>query len=84
MEKIKRNHILRLQKNECTIELGFVLNDMLINFERVSDHCSNVAGCLLEMSQHGTMDMHKFLQDIRESNSAYEALYKEYTAKYTM
>ena len=66
-DKIKLNHVLRLQKNECTIEHGFVLSDLLNNFERVSDHCSNVAGCVIEMAKEGTLDMHKYTEETIES-----------------
>ena len=66
-DQIKLNHVLRLQKNECTIEHGFVLSDLLNNFERVSDHCSNVAGCVIEMSEQGMLDMHKYTEETIES-----------------
>ena len=83
MDKIKLGHILRLQKNECTIELGFVLNDMLINFERVSDHCSNIAGCLIEVSQRGALDMHKYTRNIH-TEGAFEDQFKVYSEKYLL
>ena len=84
MDKIKLGHILRLQRNECTIELGFVLNDMLINIERVSDHCSNIAGCIIEVGQHGALDMHKYLRDIRGGSEKFEQKYKEFSRKYQL
>lgn len=61
---IKTNHIARLQKGECTIELGFILNDLLTDLERVSDHCSNIAGCMIEMS-HKDMSIHKYLRKVK-------------------
>ena len=66
-DQIKLNHVLRLQKNECTIEHGFILSDLLNNFERVSDHCSNIAGCVIEMAKEGTLDMHKYTEETIES-----------------
>ena len=66
-DRIKLNHVLRLQRNECTIEQGFILSDLINNFERVSDHCSNVAGCVIEMSKAGTLDMHKYTEETIES-----------------
>ena len=66
-DKIKLNHVLRLQKSECTIEHGFVLSDVLNNFERVSDHCSNIASCVIEMSKVGVMDMHKYTNEVADS-----------------
>jgi len=82
MDAIKLNHIRRVQKNECTIELGFVLSDMLVNFERISDHCSNIAGCLIEVSQHGKMEMHKNSAIIRNGSENFEQMYKAYSSKY--
>jgi len=82
MDAIKLNHIRRVTKNECTIELGFVLSDMLVNFERISDHCSNIAGCLIEVSEHGKMEMHKNSASIRTGNENFEQKYKEYSHKY--
>ena len=80
--QIKTNHVLRLQKGECTIELGFVLNDLLINFERVSDHCSNIGGCIIEISEFGTLDMHKYLASVRHDSEEYDREYRTYKRKY--
>ena len=82
--KIKTNHVLRLQRGECTIELGFVLNDLLVDFERVSDHCSNVAGCIIEISEYGALDMHKYLDMVRHGSEAYEKHYQIYKKKYVI
>ena len=79
---MKRHHILRLQRGECTIELGFVLNDLLVCFERVSDHCSNIASCLVEVSEYGAMDMHKYLDSVRHDSREFEQMYKESRFKY--
>lgn len=81
---VKLNHVLRLQKNECTIELGFVLTDLLTNFERVSDHCSNIGGCIIEISEFGALDMHKYLADIRHGSKNFEQKYKEFKKQYTI
>ena len=83
-DKIKLNHIIRLQKSECTIEHGFILADLLNNFERVSDHCSNIAGCVIEISTYDALDMHKYLSAIKEGSEAYEEKYKEYKKKYAI
>ena len=66
-DKIKLNHIIRLQKSECTIEHGFILSDLLNNLERVSDHCSNIAGCVIEIATLGDLDMHKHNEKTVES-----------------
>ena len=81
-DEIKKNHIIRLQKSECTIEHGFVLSDMLNNLERVSDHCSNVAGCLIEMSQHEIVGLHEYLHTVKAGGEEFHRLYGEYMAKY--
>ena len=83
-DQIKLNHIIRLQKSECTIEHGFILSDLLTNFERVSDHCSNIAGCVIEISEFAALDMHKYLADIREGSAGYEEKYNEYKRKYNI
>ena len=82
-DKIKLNHIVRLQKSECTIEHGFVLSDILTNFERVSDHCSNVGGCVVEIATYDALEMHKYNRKKHKSVD-FEQKYKEYTAKYSI
>ena len=83
-DKIRLNHIIRLQKSECTIEHGFILADLLNNFERVSDHCSNVGGCMIEMFTEDSLDMHKYLQHIHSDSKEFKAKFKEYTNKYSI
>lgn len=83
-DKIKLNHIIRLQKSECTIEHGFILADMLNNFERVSDHCSNVGCCLIEMFTENSMDLHKYIHHIRSDSDVYQTKYTEYKKEYSI
>ena len=83
-DKIKLNHIIRLQKSECTIEHGFILADLLNNFERVSDHCSNVGCCMIEMFTEDSLDMHKYLQHIHSDSKEFKTKFKEYTKKYSI
>ena len=83
-DRIKLNHVLRLQKNECTIEHGFVLSDLLTNFERVSDHCSNIAGCLIEISSHNALDVHKYLCDLKMGSHDFEEQFHAYKQKYAL
>lgn len=81
---LKKQHISRLRKNECTIELGFVLSDLLTNLERVSDHCSNVAVCLIEVAHDG-LDMHNYLQTLRTiHNKEFESNLERYAEKYAI
>ena len=83
-DKIRLNHIMRLQKSECTIELGFVLSDLLTNFERVSDHCSNIASCIIEISEYNALDIHKYLAAVKQGSSVFEEKCQEYREKYTI
>ena len=82
-DQIKLNHVIRLQRNECTIEHGFILSDIINNFERVSDHCSNIAGCIIEMSKQGTLDMHKYTEETIES-AEYKQKVVYYQKKYSI
>ena len=83
-DKLKEAHIKRLTNGECTIELGFILGDLLTNLERVSDHCSNIAGLVLEM-EHKEMDIHKYLRQMKKSpDSDFNKLYDEYSEKYSL
>ncbi len=83
-DQIKLRHTIRLQKSLCSIELGFILSDILTNLERVSDHCSNVAGCLIEMSRHETLDIHNYLHGVRKDGEGFKAKYTEYMSKYSL
>ena len=78
---LRGRHIERLKMNKCTIELGFMFSDLLTNYERVSDHCSNIAVSLLTSAQDN-MDVHAFLNESRKMESEYQALYKDYQAQF--
>lgn len=82
--QIKHNHILRLQKSECTIEHGFILADMLTDFERVSDHCSNVGCCMIEMITENSLDMHKYIEHIHSESKTFKKKYEEYQKEYSI
>ncbi len=81
----KMNHITRLQKGACTIELGFVLSDLLNNYERISDHCSNIAVAIIETS-HNSFGTHEYLNQVKndDSNEMFQAEYKAFANKYTI
>ena len=83
-DKIKLNHIIRLQKSECTIEHGFVLSDLLTNFERVSDHCSNIASCVVEIANHDSLEMHKYQSELKHQSKSFEEKYAMYKVKYSV
>ncbi len=84
VEQIKLHHVLRLQKSECTIDHGFVLSDILTNLERVADHCSNIAACIIEISENASFDMHKYLGDIRNDTDEFKSNFKMYKNKYSL
>ena len=83
-DEIKRGHILRLKKSECTIEHGFILSDILTNFERVSDHCSNIAGCVIEISKYDALNMHEYLSSVKSGSPEFNKNFEEYSAKYAL
>ncbi|MBQ2237258.1 MAG: Na/Pi cotransporter family protein [Clostridia bacterium] len=81
---LKARHVARLQNNECTIELGFVFTDLLSNYERVSDHCSNIAVYTMQLSSD-TLDTHKYLRKIKNSNvGEFMDDYNMYEKKYSV
>ena len=81
--EIKAHHINRLQSGDCTIELGFVLSDLLTNCERISDHCSNIAVAVIE-AQNNTFDTHNYLNQIKYNDEAFKKTFEEYNAKYDL
>ncbi len=82
-EKMRATHISRLQKNECTIEGGFVWNDLLTNLERISDHCSNIAGCVIDTAARN-LNLHESLRNARENDAEYEVMHKHFADKYSI
>ena len=83
-DDVKIHHIHRLKKSECTVEHGFVLSDILTNLERVSDHCSNIGGCLIEMAKNDSLDLHDYLHRVHVGGMEYKELFDEYKAKYAL
>ena len=82
-EKLRSHHIVRLQRGECSIEAGFVWSDLLTDLERVADHCSNIAGCVLEM-RYERLNLHGYLDTVRAGNADYAAGYEAYARKYSV
>lgn len=80
---IRLNHIARLKRNECTVELGFILSDILTDLERIADHCSNIAGCVIEIA-HSSLGMHSYTRDVKGGSAAYDDLYEKYSEKYSL
>ena len=84
IEEIKHNHIDRLQSGECTIEHGFVLSDILTNYERVSDHCSNIALAVIEKTT-ADFEAHEYINQLKvKDNEDFRHMYEEYWKKYAL
>lgn len=82
-EKLRSNHIKRLQKGDCTIDAGFILSDILTDLERTSDHCSNIGGCIIDIA-HNTMNTHEVLRDFRNGNKDFLENFNIYSEKYSL
>lgn len=81
-DEMKMNHIDRLQKGDCTLLQGFVFNDLLTNFERIGDHCSNIALAMIELHLH-SFDTHEYTNALRNHKSAaFNRYYEEYSKTY--
>ena len=78
--ELKNRHIRRLQNDECTVELGYIFQDILTNLERISDHCSNIAGCLIETDEK--TNIHAYLHDVKENDEVFRKEYREYAEEY--
>ena len=81
--QLRTRQIARLQKGACSLETGFIWTDLLTNFERVADHCSNIAGCVLE-TQHRSLDLHEYLDGIKQSAPEFRRDYEIYSRKYAL
>lgn len=81
--KLRQRHIDRLRAGECTIELGIALEDIITNLERVSDHCSNIAVCMIQVS-NGGFETHEYVDvDIKQAKWFYDEV-KRYSEMYTL
>lgn len=82
-EQLRTNHILRLQGGGCSIEEGFVWSDILTDIERVSDHCSNIAGCVIDIANNN-MNIHASLRDARNESGSFKSQFLGYKEKYSL
>ena len=80
-EQMRTRHILRLQQGVCSIETGFIWSDLLTALERTSDHCSNIAGCVIDLHNHN-MNTHEAIRSAKVDYAAFSILYAGYSAKY--
>lgn len=82
--ELKARHIKRLRERRCTLDLGFILSDITTNLERVSDHCSNIAVCLIQI-KHDGFDTHEYLDTIkREDNAKFKERFMQYQKQYAL
>ncbi len=82
-EDLRTRHFLRLQRGECSVAAGFVWSDILTNLERVSDHCSNISGCVLD-SAGNTMNIHENQRALKNSDEEYKQEYNFFQHKYRL
>ena len=81
-DEMKSHHVDRLQAGSCTLNLGFVFNDLLTNYERVADHCSNIAVAIIEL-ESDSFDTHEYLNSVRAmKSSSFARYYEEYKQEY--
>ncbi len=83
-EEVKKKHVKRLRKGKCTIGLGFILSDLTTNYERVADHCSNIAACLIQIKEDA-LETHEYIDNLKENDAIrFNREYKEYRKKYKL
>ena len=82
--ELKNRHVDRLRDGICTIELGFILQDLLTNYERVADHCSNIAVCLIQIKEN-SMDTHEYINELKKlEKSEFMDEFNDYRSKYML
>lgn len=82
--ELKKHHVKRLRKGKCTIEAGFILSDLLTNFERIADHCSNIAVCLIQI-QDGSFETHEYINELKKTEDVFFLeKFTFFTKKYTL
>ena len=82
-EQMRTRHILRMQQGNCSIEAGFVWSDLLTNLERTSDHCSNIAGCVIDTAQHN-LNLHETLKAVKRGDPRFQDSFRAYAEKYRL
>ncbi len=82
-EQLRTRHILRLQRAECSISAGFVWSDLLTDLERIADHCSNIAACVIDISRNN-MNLHQSLREIRNGGQEFTQRFQAFAKKYAI
>ena len=80
-EQMRTRHILRLQQGSCSIETGFIWSDLLTSLERIGDHCSNIAVCVIDLHHHD-MNIHESLRAVKTDSPDFKIQYQAYSEKY--
>lgn len=82
--EMKARHMERLKEGKCSIDMGFILQDILLNCSRISDHCSNIAAAVIEIYERHSYDTHKYLNTVKAGDSKFDDMFEEYSEKYTI
>ena len=82
-EQMRTRHILRMRRGNCSIEAGFVWSDLLTNLERTSDHCSNIAGCIIDTAQHN-LNLHETLRAASMQDERFKSRFYMYAERYRL
>ena len=81
--ELKNRHVRRLQQDKCTTELGFIFSDLFTNLERISDHCSNIAVCLIQLKDE-KFDTHEYITNLRVNDKEFQEMRFQYVEKYSL
>ena len=83
-DELRNRHVQRLQNGECTISNGFIFSDLITNYERVADHCSNIGVCILRIAED-SFDTHEYLNHVKDGHDdTFESRYNRYKEKYQL
>ena len=80
--ELKNRHIRRIQEGKCTVEMGFMFTDYISALEKISDHCANIAGTMIELNSR-TYDVHQYMTELKNSDK-YKEMYAKYATKYAL
>ena len=82
-EEMRTRHILRMRQGQCSIEAGFVWADLLTDLERTSDHCSNIAGCVIDTARHN-LNLHETLRAAQTQDPDFTGRFRDYAQTYRL
>ena len=82
-DSLRARHIQRLQEGACSVDQGLIFTDLLSDYRRVSDHCSNIAAAIIEL-QHNSYDTHQYLGALKKGNENFTQLYESYMTQFPL